>query len=71
MCKQLYVLSNLRSDPDHNHEADVNVLREAMGVVQHHDGITGTAKQHPSNNYAELLSNGLAACGSVANEAFQ
>uniref|UniRef100_A0A8D8QN90 Alpha-mannosidase n=1 Tax=Cacopsylla melanoneura TaxID=428564 RepID=A0A8D8QN90_9HEMI len=71
VCKQLYVLSNLRSHSEHNHESDLNVLREAMGVIQHHDGITGTAKQHPSNNYAELVHNGLAACEKMAAEAFQ
>ncbi|KAI5733288.1 hypothetical protein M8J76_010128 [Diaphorina citri] len=71
VCKQLYVLSNLKSHSSHHHEDDLNVLREAMGVLQHHDGITGTAKQHPSNNYAELIHNGLAACEKVANDAFQ
>ncbi|KAL1459619.1 hypothetical protein WDU94_011583, partial [Cyamophila willieti] len=71
MCKQLYAVSNLRSHQKHNHEADLNVLREAMGVIQHHDAITGTAKQHPTNNYAEMVHNGLAACEKMAAEAFQ
>ncbi|KAF4523776.1 hypothetical protein B566_EDAN009008 [Ephemera danica] len=34
---------------------DLSSLREMMGVMQHHDAITGTEKQHVANNYALKL----------------
>ncbi len=42
-CKQLDALA----DPDVGPvaEGDVDAMREAMGVLQHHDAVTGTAKQ--------------------------
>jgi len=34
-------------------------LREAMGVMQHHDAITGTEKQHVAEDYARTLAKAL------------
>jgi lysosomal alpha-mannosidase len=31
-------------------------LREAMGIMQHHDAVTGTEKQHVADDYARTLS---------------
>eukprot|EP00760_Papus_ankaliazontas_P032647 PhM_4_TR5922/c0_g1_i1/m.11492/K12311/MAN2B1, LAMAN; lysosomal alpha-mannosidase len=36
----------------------IRVLREALGVVQHHDSITGTEREAVRNNYQLLMSNG-------------
>lgn len=36
-------------------------LVEAMGVLQHHDAVSGTEKQHVADDYAERLSQGTAA----------
>lgn len=41
---------------------DLNALREAMGVMQHHDAITGTEKEHVAHDYARILSNGISEC---------
>lgn len=58
VCKQLYALVDL--DPiDY---VDLNVLREAMGVMQHHDAITGTEKTHVASDYARLLQHGFDEC---------
>ena len=34
-------------------------LEDAVGVVQHHDGVSGTAKQHVANDYAKRLHNAI------------
>ena len=35
---------------------------QAMGVVQHHDGVSGTEKQAVAFDYAERLANGINQC---------
>jgi alpha-mannosidase len=35
-------------------------LEEAMAIVQHHDGVSGTEKQHVANDYAQRLAIGSA-----------
>ncbi|KDO19426.1 hypothetical protein SPRG_15416 [Saprolegnia parasitica CBS 223.65] len=42
-------------------------LTASVGVTQHHDGITGTEKQHVSNDYAQRLSEGLASAETQLN----
>jgi hypothetical protein len=34
-------------------------LEDALGVAQHHDGVSGTAKQHVADDYAKRLSSGM------------
>ncbi|XP_035231456.1 lysosomal alpha-mannosidase-like isoform X2 [Stegodyphus dumicola] len=55
MCKQLVTLADVEN-------ADIMTLHKALGVVQHHDGITGTEKQHVADDYSRLLSEGYALC---------
>ncbi|XP_050428079.1 lysosomal alpha-mannosidase-like [Adelges cooleyi] len=57
-CKQLAV----QSMEGFKYESKITPLREAMGIMQHHDAITGTAKQHVANDYARILSNGIHEC---------
>ncbi|XP_008550968.1 lysosomal alpha-mannosidase isoform X2 [Microplitis demolitor] len=47
--KQLSVLSKLMDSKGLIH------FKEAMGVMQHHDAVTGTEKQHVAEDYARLL----------------
>ncbi|KAL5505251.1 hypothetical protein EMCRGX_G006653 [Ephydatia muelleri] len=37
-------------------------LQQAMAVVQHHDGVSGTEQQHVANDYAKQLHVGQVAC---------
>ena len=37
-------------------------LREAMGVAQHHDAVSGTEKQHVAYDYAKRLAIGAQEC---------
>ena len=64
MCKQLYALTDLGPED----KGDLIAMREAMGVMQHHDAVTGTEKQHVAHDYARILTEGMDEC-SIVNEA--
>lgn len=42
----------------------LNYMREVMGVLQHHDAVTGTEKQAVAEDYAKQLARGFGACSS-------
>lgn len=65
MCKQLYALADLGPED----RIDLNALREAMGVMQHHDAITGTEKQHVASDYARHLQKGIDECEIITRAA--
>ncbi|KAG6556620.1 hypothetical protein Mapa_001561 [Marchantia paleacea] len=44
-------------------------LEEAMAIVQHHDGVSGTERQHVANDYAKRLSIGAAEAAEVISTA--
>ncbi|XP_077290663.1 lysosomal alpha-mannosidase-like [Arctopsyche grandis] len=62
-CKQLQSMTN-PSD-----ESGLRSLRSAMGVMQHHDAITGTEKQHVAYDYARILEAGIQDCLKVSQNA--
>ncbi|XP_063226460.1 lysosomal alpha-mannosidase-like isoform X2 [Bacillus rossius redtenbacheri] len=66
VCKQLYALSDLGPED----KVDLNAMREAMGVMQHHDAVTGTEKQAVAQDYARILHLGIVECDIIANAAF-
>ncbi|XP_049765840.1 lysosomal alpha-mannosidase-like [Schistocerca cancellata] len=65
ICKQLFVLANV----EEAYENHLNNLREAMGVMQHHDAITGTAKQNVFEDYSRLIYEGIQHCGNITERA--
>ncbi|CAH1973774.1 unnamed protein product [Acanthoscelides obtectus] len=65
VCKQLYALADLGPED----RVDLNVMREAMGVMQHHDAVSGTEKEHVAHDYARLLSRGFDECHIITNAA--
>jgi hypothetical protein len=40
-------------------ESGLHELEDAVGVLQHHDGVSGTARQHVANDYAKRVQDGL------------
>lgn len=45
------------------------MLRRAMGIMQHHDAVTGTEKQHVASDYSRILTQAISACGANTNSA--
>ncbi|KAG5881082.1 hypothetical protein JTB14_034142 [Gonioctena quinquepunctata] len=56
--KQLYAQGSIQSNDKYD-EDDLTDLREVMGVMQHHDDITGTEKQHVANDYVRMLTEAI------------
>ena len=50
--KQLTTFSRIKGNDD---DVSINKLRMAMGVLQHHDAITGTEKQAVTDDYTFML----------------
>ncbi|KAL5280981.1 MAN2B1.2 family protein [Megaselia abdita] len=70
VCKQLSVLADLFSKkPEFSN--NLEQLKDIMGVMQHHDAVTGTEKQHVSDDYEKLLTDGMVACEENAKAALQ
>ncbi|CAL8077426.1 unnamed protein product [Calicophoron daubneyi] len=70
MCEQMHLFANRlgRNSPGDDSdgaEESVDRLRQALGVMQHHDAVTGTEKQHVADDYAKILSKGCASCENV------
>ncbi|OQR99199.1 lysosomal alpha-mannosidase [Achlya hypogyna] len=49
-------------------ETALNPLTASVSVVQHHDALTGTEKQHVANDYAQRLQEGLNVAEARLNE---
>ncbi|XP_017876463.1 lysosomal alpha-mannosidase isoform X1 [Ceratina calcarata] len=61
--KQLSVLMQLKGS-----EKQLESFREAMGVMQHHDAVTGTEKQLVAYDYARLLFDNMQQGLNIASE---
>lgn len=57
ICKHLTAMA-----PYGTFKSHLDFMKESMGIMQHHDAITGTEKQHVANDYARRLSVAFRAC---------
>lgn len=65
--KQLSVLTGRNND----YEEQLTHLREAMGVMQHHDAVTGTEKQLVASDYAHLLYDAMERGTNIVSDAIK
>ncbi|XP_058121283.1 lysosomal alpha-mannosidase-like [Anopheles ziemanni] len=66
VCKQLSAIAPTKESFYEDH---LTALRDAMGVMQHHDAITGTEKQHVADDYARMLYEAFEACSANTRSA--
>ncbi|CAB3399154.1 unnamed protein product [Caenorhabditis bovis] len=62
--KQMDMIANLGPEDD----SDIDVLREASALTQHHDAVTGTAKENVTRDYEKQLAEGMHQIQVVMNE---
>ncbi|XP_006900896.1 PREDICTED: lysosomal alpha-mannosidase [Elephantulus edwardii] len=62
VCNQLEALAGAAAIKGPYGLGDSAPLREAMAVLQHHDAVTGTSKQHVADDYARQLAQGWGPC---------
>lgn len=67
VAKQLTVLSN----PDARQAMKLQPLKEAMGILQHHDAVTGTCKQYVSNDYTNMLTKATLVAEEAVSDALE
>ncbi|CAL2049969.1 unnamed protein product [Caenorhabditis brenneri] len=64
LAKQLDVIADLGPEDD----SDVEILRQASALVQHHDAVTGTAKENVTKDYEKQLARGMSEVEVVIND---
>jgi len=47
------------------------VMKEAMALLQHHDGITGTQSQRVNDDYVRILYKGFEECAKTMDSYYQ
>lgn len=55
--KQLSVLANPQTNQDA--VSELEPLQETLGILQHHDAVTGTCKQFVNDDYSRMLANAM------------
>ncbi|XP_067124288.1 lysosomal alpha-mannosidase [Centruroides vittatus] len=65
--KQLFANAGLTQEE----HLELTKLSEALGVAQHHDAISGTAKQAVTDDYVKQVAQGIDSCQSVINKAYK
>lgn len=54
-----------------NGEKELSVLERSVSIAQHHDGVSGTSKQHVAYDYAKKISMGISQVGSFLESCLQ
>ncbi len=67
-CKQMASVLKLKGAED---KGDLSVMKEAMALLQHHDGITGTHSQRVDDDYVRILHKGFEECTKTVNSYYQ
>ncbi len=67
-CKQMASILKLKSEED---TGELSVMKEAMALIQHHDGITGTQSQRVTDDYVRILQKGVEECTKTTNSYYQ
>ncbi|CAH8682579.1 unnamed protein product [Schistosoma rodhaini] len=72
MCEQIHLFANhiRNKNNPYDNEVNINHLRQVLHIVQHHDAVTGTSKQHVTNDYALRLYNGTKSCQYLINNSY-
>lgn len=69
VCKQLEALAGPAATTGPYGSGDSAPLNEAMAVLQHHDAVSGTARQNVANDYARQLAAGWGPCEVLVSNA--
>ncbi|XP_076427994.1 lysosomal alpha-mannosidase isoform X2 [Peromyscus maniculatus bairdii] len=69
VCNQLEALAGPAANVGPYGTGDSAPLKEAMAVLQHHDAVTGTARQNVVNDYARQLAAGWRPCEVLVSNA--
>ncbi|KAM9242884.1 lysosomal alpha-mannosidase [Dugong dugon] len=69
VCQQLEALTGPAANAGPYGSGDTVPLREAMAVLQHHDAVSGTSRQHVADDYARQLAEGWGPCEVLLNNA--
>lgn len=65
--KQLHAIAGLEKPSDYQ---IIDNFYRAMGVMQHHDAVTGTEKQHVANDYEKILSEAITSSLQLVRNAY-
>ena len=58
-CRQLESMDGRQQDVSTQMDSPLHKLDAAVAVVQHHDGVSGTSKQHVADDYAKRIDVGF------------
>jgi len=50
---------------------DISVMKQAMGLMQHHDAVSGTSRQFVIDDYIRILHRGFEECMKIQNTFYQ
>jgi len=57
--RKIDLLGYLQGESDLDSSSAFNLLERASGILQHHDGVSGTAKQHVADDYTRKIYQGM------------